>query len=479
MPHVAVLGGSIVGSAIALQLARSGWRVTVVDPELDLLDVPEPAPRPGAPHTVHAHGFMSRTHHELATRLPDVLAGVVDRGAPVVELAAMVPPPLHDGGRPGDEQLRCLRSRRWLIDRVIAEAVRREAGITLVPERATGLLLEDDGRVPTVHGLALADGKVEADLTIDAGGRRSAVRRWLGATGLTQPERVDPCVVRYYTRHFRLRDGTAYPPLTGFAVVHDFPSLVQLIFLGDNGTAMMAQAVHDRDPSLTALRHPDAFDAVAAANPELTPWLEVLEPISPVFCLGAFDNRMRRLVDDGRPVVRGLQQVGDALAMTNPTRGRGMAMGLAAAGVLHDLLVSDGRDPDALALAFDAWQQRALAVYYRETAAVDTVLSARLTGGLEGRSVPGNAPGIELPEGHPVSPEQFERAAGRDPDLFRLQMRAVMLLDDERVVAAPETTERVRRVLAALPEPEPSPTPPSEGVLHDRAALDALLAPHL
>ena len=54
--RLAVLGGSVVGSAAALLFARSGWTVTVVDPELDRLGGPESAlaPRPGAPHTIQA-----------------------------------------------------------------------------------------------------------------------------------------------------------------------------------------------------------------------------------------------------------------------------------------------------------------------------------------------------------------------------------------------------------------------------------------
>ena len=59
-----ILGGSVAGGAAALQLARAGWQVTLVDPELDRMASPGRAVthRPGAPHTVHAHGFGSRAH---------------------------------------------------------------------------------------------------------------------------------------------------------------------------------------------------------------------------------------------------------------------------------------------------------------------------------------------------------------------------------------------------------------------------------
>ena len=95
---------------------------------------------------------------------------------------------------------------------------------------------------------------------------------------------------------------------------------------------MVALAAHDADPVLKALRHAEAYDAVLGANDAFARWREVLEPTTDVFCLGAFDNRMRGLVSAGAPVARGLWQVGDALATTNPTRGRGVSMGLMAAG---------------------------------------------------------------------------------------------------------------------------------------------------
>ena len=142
-------------------------------------------------------------------------------------------------------------------------------------------------------------------------------------------------------------------PNLGFAEVHQFASFAHLLALGDNDTATLALSVHDEDPVLRRARHPEAFTALAAANPAFARWHAVLEPISPVFCLGALDNRLRYLAENGGPHVLGLVQVGDALAMTNPTRGRGVAMGLAAAGRLHDLLVT-GETGVELALAYDA-----------------------------------------------------------------------------------------------------------------------------
>jgi hypothetical protein len=307
------------------------------------------------------------------------------------------------------------------------------------------------------------------------------VSGWLAGAGVRQPERVDRGEVSYYTRHFRFDPAKAPPPNQGFADIHEFPTFQQFLFLGDNATAMLALSTHGADPLLRRLRHEEAFTAVIRANEDFAAWFDVLEPTSQVFCLGALDNRMRGLVDDGRPVVRGLQQVGDALAMTNPTRGRGISMGLASAGRLHDL--AQDADSDTLALAYDAWQHESLAVYYRETNASDVEVIQRLRAELFGSSggQPRNAPSVELPQDHPVTSDEVEQAAGTDPDLFRLVFRATMLLDDQRRIAAPEVAVRVRRILdERVQSPADvvprAPEPERSTALRDRDQLEVLLA---
>ncbi len=137
----AVLGGSVAGAATALHLARAGHQVTLVDPALPHLLAPGAAPRTraGAPQTVHAHGFGSRTQVELSTRLPDVWQSLLDAGARPVPLADMAPPELYDGGRPGDEDITALQVRRHVFDRVLVGAAAAEERVRMVAEPVAGL----------------------------------------------------------------------------------------------------------------------------------------------------------------------------------------------------------------------------------------------------------------------------------------------------------------------------------------------------
>ena len=430
---------------------------------------------------MHAHGFGSRTQVELSTRLPDVWQSLLDAGARPVPLADMAPPELYDGGRPGDEDITALQVRRHVFDRVLVGAAAAEERVRMVAEPVAGLLVDLSGAVPVARGLTLGSGEsVAADVVVDAGGRRSPVTAWLRGQGIHQPERTDESVARYYSRHYEITGER--PELNiGFADVHGFTCHVQLLFPGDSDTAVLALAAHDTDPVLKRVRHPEAFETLVAANEAFAPWRAVLRPTSEVFCLGAFDNRIRALVDVGRPLVLGLHQVGDALAMTNPTRGRGVSMGLMSAGRLADVL-EQARTAEEAALDFEAWRCATLLPHYRECALTDTVAAAQLRAGLEGRTVASNAPDIELPDDHPITAAELERAAGLDPDLFRVATRAAVMLDDDRHVASLEVAERVQGVLAAADPsstarmPNDAPPRAAASPLHDRRHLEELLA---
>lgn len=452
----------MVGSATALMFARGGWDVTVIDPELPVLEQldGEVVRRPGAPQAAQAHGHTARATLELRTRLPDVFDGLLEAGANLLHFTP--PPPLAaHGPRPIDDSLTALRCRRVLVDQVVARAVQAQAGITRRGIAAAGLLIDTSGTVPRVVGLSLVDGtSVRADLVVDAGGRRSPVPRWLADAGIDPPEETSECGLTYYSRHYRITGEP--PPMPGFALVVDRPTTQLLGFLGDGDFMALALVRHSTDPARADLARDEGFDRAVAEIEELDGWREVLEPASTVMPMGTVRNRMGSVVESGRPLVLGLHQVGDSLTTTNPSRGRGIGLGLAAAGRLADACLSDGsRLPplDELALELGAWHDEVLRHYFRETCVVDHEVDRRIRAELVGGDPPGTAPDVLLPPGHPVTSDEIAAAAVRDPDLFRLFVAALHMMDDDREIASPRTTKRVRRLLDAPPTDPVTTTP--------------------
>jgi 2-polyprenyl-6-methoxyphenol hydroxylase-like FAD-dependent oxidoreductase len=479
MPHALVLGASTAGTLTALVLARDGWEVTVVDPELEqALRIDEVvAPRAGAPHRVQAHAFMARARWELSRRLPDVHRALLDAGAHEVGIREVLPGSLDDGGRPGDEDLVVYQLRRVVLDAVLARAL-RGADVALVRDRPTGLRLSRDRSdgPPRVTGVALRDGgTVEADVLVDAAGRRSPVAGWLRAAGCEGDETAVPCGVRYYGRHYTTGPGER-PAVNGsVASVSLYPSLDLLWFPSDGETAVLAAAVHDGDTALKAMRHAGALDAIAREDPTISQWLDLSQPTSEVFAMGTVTSRLRRLVRDSRPVALGIHHVGDSLCATNPTRGRGISMTLAAVGVLTDLLREHHPDDATVLRHMDAWVVRSLVPYFLEAANWDAEQGRRKRAALEGRLLPQTTPFVLLPEGSAVDSAAVQRASGLDPEVARAMVRAQWLMDDERHIGSADLASRVQRVLQDADAPEPPAPPPTDG-LYDRRHVVELVS---
>ena len=89
----------------------------------------------------------------------------------------------------------------------------------------------------------------------------------------------------------------------------------------------MAFVTSARDKELRALRTVPAWEAALALFPNVAHW-GAAEPLTSVQVIAAIEDRHRRFVVGGQPVVTGLVPVGDAYACTNPSLGRGASIGL-------------------------------------------------------------------------------------------------------------------------------------------------------
>ena len=193
------------------------------------------------------------------------------------------------------------------------------------------------------------------------------------------------------------------------------PRVTAALFGGDNGTMQLAVAPLAADRRFRAVKNPGVFTAVLRTIPAYAAWLDVMDPISPVFPMGGLHNTLRRLVTDGAPVVTGLHAIGDSVCTTNPTFGRGLSLALSGACDLVDTLGKHPDDPIAQALVLDEHLDDHVAPYYQDQATIDSARLAMLRHVIFG--APSPAPPPEPRDR--VTYAQLRTAAASDPVAFR------------------------------------------------------------
>ena len=172
----------------------------------------------------------------------------------------------------------------------------------------------------------------------------------------------------YYTRLFRSTDGST-PQLEGPALA-PIGTFSILTIPSDNDTWSVTAYVSRGDQALKRMRDADKWTAVVKACPLYAHWLEG-EPISDIVAMGGVVDRYRRPSRDGRPLFTGVAMLGDAWACTNPSLGRGIALGLLHCQCLRETVGSHLQDPLEFAQAWDAVTEAKLTPWYWETVAED------------------------------------------------------------------------------------------------------------
>ena len=142
----------------------------------------------------------------------------------------------------------------------------------------------------------------------------------------------------YFSRHYRIRPGRQRPGGPTTRIVAGLEEFTLAMFGADNSVMQLAIVPFAADRRFRQLKDPDVFTAVLRTIPACAAWLEVLDPISPVFQMTGPRNTLRRLVVDGVPVVTGLHAVGDSVCTTNPTFGRGLSLAMWGAADLTDVI---------------------------------------------------------------------------------------------------------------------------------------------
>jgi 2-polyprenyl-6-methoxyphenol hydroxylase-like FAD-dependent oxidoreductase len=354
-----IVGSGPTGLLIGATLARRGHQVTSVDRD--------PGPtgdawmRRGVMQFEHAHGFRPQVPMALQAEWPEALNSWRNLGARLVE----VPNPA------GSRQVLGVLSRRSTFERALRHAAEKQPGLTLRTGHVDGLVF-DRGQV---IGARVNGSLVEADLVVDASGRAGRLGR--SSVQGCGPELDGDCGLAYVDRTYRLRPGAEPGPMVNpVAYIGDFDGYECLVFLHEAGHFSVVLVRPTADAALKALRFEPAFEAACRAIPALADWTQPARahPTSAVLVGGALRNVYRRQA--GTP---GLVAVGDSVATTTPTRGRGIAMACMQVTALLALL-DEGADPATVAEPFGAWCDHAIEPWVADHMAIDGGMVRRWQG---------------------------------------------------------------------------------------------------
>ncbi len=351
-----IVGSGPTGLILGAALARRGHTVISVDRD------PGPTAggwvRRGVMQFEHAHGFRPQVSMTLQEVWPEALHEWLALGATPVEV-------------PSSHQVVGMLSRRSTFERALRHAAWEQPGLTLRTGHVDGLVL-DHGHVV---GARVGGSQVAADLVVDASGRAGRLGRTSERDGGAELE--GDCGLVYVDRTYKLRPRAEPGPMTSpIAYVADFDGYQCLVFLHESGHFSVVVVRPTADTALKELRFEAAFEAACRAIPALAEWTDPARahPTSEVLVGGALRNVYRRQGD-----TPGLVAVGDSVATTTPTRGRGIAMACMQVTALLAIL-DEGADASTVTEPFGAWCDRNIEPWVADHIAIDGGMVRRWEG---------------------------------------------------------------------------------------------------
>jgi 2-polyprenyl-6-methoxyphenol hydroxylase-like FAD-dependent oxidoreductase len=455
--RIIVLGAGVCGLATGMLLRRDGHEVTIL--ERDREPVPnspqeawEQWTRAGVAQFRQPHYLQSRGRIVLEEELPDVLLALEAAGGLRFDPLVVMPPTITDRSpREGDERFMTITARRPVLEQVLSSAADADSGLQIRRGVCVrGIVTEVHRGIAHVSGVRTEAGEeFRADLVVDAMGRRSELPRWLGeADARPIHEEVEDSGFIYYTRYFRSRKGAR--PLFKAPLLTGLGTFSVLTLPCDNEMWSVTLFISAGDRPLKRLRLADPWTALVAACPRHAQWLDG-EPIGGVLAMSGLVDRHRRFSVGGRPVATGIAAVGDACVCTNPTNGRGMALGLMHVQRLRDVIRAHLDDPYEFAEAWDAVTEAELMPWYRENVEEDRARIGEMEALRNGLK----------PEA-PSTPSAMLRqallaAVPRDPDAFRAFLASRSCLTPLReTFANPGFVEHILRIAGESDGPPPA-----------------------
>jgi len=345
--HAVVIGGSMAGMLAARVLSDHFAQVTLLERDV----YPEtPGPRKGLPQAHHLHILLMRGQLALEHFFPGLVAELEQAGMHRLDHGCDIPVLTPAGwGVSFRSGVTMVIGTRDLLDWIVRRRVKALDRIRILDGvEATGLLATSDGsglrgvKVHSRHPGGGAEDEMAADLVVDAAGRGSHVRQWLGTLGYPMPaDTVINAHLGYASRLYR-RPANFSTDWHGL-VIHASPpghkrgGVISPIE-GQRWLVTLAGGGGDYPPTEEAaylefarsLRTPLLYEAIRDA-----------EPLSPIYGYRGTENRRHHYAELRRWPAR-LMVLGDAVCAFNPVYGQGMTAAALAALALDRCLRREG-----------------------------------------------------------------------------------------------------------------------------------------
>jgi 2-polyprenyl-6-methoxyphenol hydroxylase-like FAD-dependent oxidoreductase len=335
--HAVILGAGIGGLAVGIRLARAGHDVDILDrdpaPPADVALAFDAWDRRSVTQWQQYHVFRARARLELTRSLPDILDRLRELG---VEM------------REGDE-LAGIPVRRPILEWVLRREAERTRGLHLRPDTIVRGLHHDERRTRVVGVVASDGARVDADIVLDCGGRRSPIGRWVTDAGYErEPARRLSCGIAYYTRYYEQVGGGDRTTLgQGGIEVYDDGFMAHALAVGDRGT-IGAIFVAPATPEFRPLGTRAGWERAVRCTPRMAEVLtECHRPIMEPAAMNGLENVLDPWSADGVRGPRRLAHLGDAWLVTNPNLAWGSSVALAHANALADAITDHRTDVDA------------------------------------------------------------------------------------------------------------------------------------
>ncbi len=341
--HAVVLGGSIAGLLAARVLSDHFDRVTIVEKERLASDGEV---RHAAPQGAHAHAMLAKGLDTIEGLFPGFTADLVDHGATIVG-ANNVSIYVLGWRKQHKNPLKILIATRPFIEWGLARHIRRQPKVQILEDtEATGLM----GDAKRVTGIKIADRTRDADLIVDARGRRSNLADWMKAAGAaTPPHETSPLASAYCSYLLEPKPGTERPRPMQVADFHAKMGL--LIFTVENNRIQVSLGANAKLPL------PQSHEEMLALARDRLPVREGydaikdLVPITPL-AFSRFSASVRRNFDALPDLPEGIVAIGDAVASFNPIFGQGMTVAALEADALSKCLAANDPSQDGFARAY-------------------------------------------------------------------------------------------------------------------------------